>query len=158
MSHKDLDARRRYAREWARAHYVPAVRRTVAERLWARVNKTDTCWLWTGSLGHGGRYGAMVVDGKAKATHRIAYELLVGPIPDGLEIDHLCRVHRCCNPFHLEPVTHRENLRRGIQATKTHCDRGHSEPLTKTAFGRLCRECVRENNRSYRRRLKERAA
>jgi hypothetical protein len=63
--------------------------------------------------------------------HRYAYEALVGPIPDGKQIDHLCRNRACCNPEHLEPVTIQENIRRGegpqaINARKTHCIRGHA--------------------------------
>lgn len=75
------------------------------------------CWIWqlTGSEG----YGTTKVNGVSRAAHRVYYERDVGPIPDGLEIDHLCRVRRCCNPEHLEPVTHAENVRRGVRDSST---------------------------------------
>ena len=74
------------------------------ERFWNKVNKTEGCWLWTAALSHGyGRFG------KGGAAHRLAWEDRNGPIPEGLVLDHLCRVPRCVNPEHLEPVTHREN-------------------------------------------------
>jgi hypothetical protein len=87
-------------------------------------------------------------------VHRVAYELLVGPIPEGLELDHLCRNTRCVNPEHLEPVTGRENLMRAVSswaaknAAKTHCPQGHpyDEENTKVKRdgGRACRACGRE--------------
>ena len=89
--------------------------RTPAERFWPQVKKTDTCWLWTGYLkpnGYasfypgGGRHVAKVY------AHRFVYELMRGPITDGLQIDHLCSVRHCVNPAHLELVTHRTNLDR----------------------------------------------
>lgn len=73
------------------------------------------CWLWIGSLrgGAGGvRYGQLGFGGRNDYAHRVAYRLFVGPIPDGLEIDHKCGVSLCCNPDHLEPVSTAENLRR----------------------------------------------
>ena len=87
--------------------------RPVIERFWSRVNKTDTCWLWTGALGTGG-YATIRLPGSRQQlrAHRWAYEYFVGPIPEGLTLDHLCRVRHCVNPAHLEPVTMRENLLR----------------------------------------------
>src|SRR5450755_3951408 len=77
---------------------------TAEERFWARVDKqTDGCWVWTGALRTG--YGTLSVSGKNVPAHRFSYELLVGIIPDGLQIDHLCRNRACVNPEHLEPVT-----------------------------------------------------
>lgn len=70
----------------------------------------DGCWLWKRSTTKG--YGRISVLGRPRGVHRVSYEVFVGPIPDGLEIDHLCRRRSCCNPAHLEPVTHRENQRR----------------------------------------------
>lgn len=85
-------------------------------RFWPKVNKTDSCWLWTGAK-TGAGYG-MIREvghgGKMLMAHRVAYELLVGPIPEGLFLDHLCRTPLCVNPAHLEPVTCRENMRRGL--------------------------------------------
>jgi hypothetical protein len=96
-------------------------------------------------------YGVLsTVDGNRYA-HRLAYELLVGPIPEGLHIDHLCRRPECVNPAHLEPVTNVENIRRGnaglFQASKTHCKQGHpydeKNTLIRRSGGRACRECHR---------------
>jgi hypothetical protein len=84
------------------------------QRFWLKVNRkeADECWLWTGSLNNSG-YGFVSWDGENKAAHRLAYELLTKElIQGGLEIDHLCRNRLCCNPAHLEPATHRENLER----------------------------------------------
>lgn len=80
---------------------------------------TNGCWLWTGYTDTHG-YGIIHVTGasRPKRAHRLAYELFVGDIPAGLEIDHLCRVHNCVNPEHLEPVTRSENLRREWAARK----------------------------------------
>lgn len=93
-------------------------------RIWGRVEVTGFCWLWTGYINASG-YGRTQHDGRLQLAHRVAYELLVGPVPDGMQLDHLCRVRRCVNPDHLEPVTSRENTRRG-KAVKTHCPRGHA--------------------------------
>ena len=95
------------------------------EKLLQKINKTKNCWIWIGHitpLGYG-RYSA-------KFAHRLVYELLVGKIPKGLELDHLCRNTRCVNPKHLEPVTHKENILRGIgwtaiNARKILCLKGH---------------------------------
>lgn len=115
------------------------------------------CWNWTGALkqdGYGYFYVARHQDG---AAHRAAYQLLVGPIPDGLQIDHLCRNHACVNPAHLEPVTLLENTRRGARS-RTHCRNGHewTEENARTTIkgtlrDRVCRACNRDgNNRFYR--------
>lgn len=78
-------------------------------------SKVDTwgggCWRWIGAHNQGG-YGLVGVNGRLVTAHRRAYELVVGSIPHGLVLDHLCRVRDCCKPFHLEPVTQAENLRR----------------------------------------------
>lgn len=86
------------------------------ERFWSRIDKAaDGCWNWTGAMLASG-YGSLRVDNHAHVVHRFAWELLRGPIPDGLQVDHLCRNRRCCNPDHLEPVTQQENLRRAREA------------------------------------------
>jgi HNH endonuclease len=102
-----------YAR-WQRNGTTEDIRPTVEQRFWAKVDQGDGtgCWLWTGAKLHGG-YGHMRGGTADTTAHRIAYELLVGPIPKGLEIDHLCRVRACVRPDHLEPVTRAENDRRG---------------------------------------------
>lgn len=92
-------------------------------RFWAKIDKQgprmpgmrSRCWVWTGHVIHGG-YGHVRYQGKHLKTHRVAYELLVGPIPEGLTIDHLCFNPACVRPEHLEPVTIAENIRRSIAA------------------------------------------
>jgi DNA-binding CsgD family transcriptional regulator len=120
------------------------------------------CWLWIGKVNHLG-YGALWIRDSAKKTgwrsisaHRHSYETNIGPIPDGLSLDHKCRVRCCVNPAHLEPVTHAENVRRGISGevngarmrAKTHCPSGHPYSAENTRFNennhRACRQCDRE--------------
>lgn len=113
------------ARGWCSAHYtrwiktgdpLGSTRPTPEDRFWAKVDKCrDGCWVWT-AKGTPAGYGQFRVDGVDVYAHRFSYELHVGPIPDGLQIDHLCRVTSCVNPAHLEPVTGAENLRRGREA------------------------------------------
>ena len=109
------------------------------------------CWDWVGCVARSG-YGRLRDGrGNTRNAHRVMYERLRGPIPTGLQIDHLCRNRRCVNPDHLEPVTQRVNLLRGKtlvarQAAQTHCKRGH--PLTEDNIYRLngsrrCRSCKR---------------
>lgn len=119
--------------------------RTPEERFWAKVNKTDTCWLWTAAKICG--YGTFGIGGQNVYAHRYSYELLVGPIPTRLQIDHLCRVRHCVNPAHLDPVTQRENIRRGDTGKhhreKTHCPQGHSYDEENTYRDRRgWRQCV----------------
>ncbi len=116
-------------------------------RFWPRVSAgADGCWQWTGHLTQSG-YGSIYFNRKATPVHRFAYELLVGKIPDGLVIDHLCRNRGCVNPAHLEPVTERVNILRGVSfsaenAAKTHCAHGHSLADAFIVGGyRECRMC-----------------
>lgn len=116
------------------------------------VDPVSSCWNWTGAMRHSG-YGAMFLTGtKSVAAHRYVYEYTVGPIPDGLVLDHLCRNRRCVNPVHLEAVTQRINSLRGDtiprrQALQTHCVNGH-EFTTETIYvhpqrgTRLCKVCM----------------
>ncbi len=95
-----------------------------------------------------------MVRGKMLMSHRYAYEQLIGPIPAGLELDHLCRDPACVNPYHLEPVTHAENMRRSVHANsvKTHCKSGHrfSPKNTATRRGkRICKRCHAAENMRY---------
>lgn len=93
------------------------------------VGRPDDCWLYAstnvGSTGHGMIYEGYK-DGKSRyqQVYRVMYENMVGPIPDGLELDHLCEVPQCINPAHLEPVTHQENILRHYRR-QTHCRNGH---------------------------------
>ena len=131
------------------------------DRFWQRVDKSGECWMWTGSRNTKG-YGRFDSDGRHLMAHRVAYEMLVGPIPDGMQLDHLCRVPACVNPAHLEPVTSRENTMRGIgpsaqSAVKTHCSKGHplsgDNLMERMGRGRLfrdCRTCRIAENRAYR--------
>lgn len=138
------------------------------DRLEAKIDKSDNCWLWAGAIDKAG-YGRMGVGGKVLYTHRLSYEFYVGPIPEGLHIDHICRVRSCLNPDHLEPVTCRENARRGNtgelsgakQRAKTHCPQGHPYDETNTYVdpnngSRTCRKCHAERER--RSQVKRRAA
>lgn len=110
------------------------------------------CWPWLGALTSGG-YGSVGVDSAVKTAHRVVYELLVGPVPEGLDLDHLCRNRWCVNPDHLEPVTRPENVRRGHAARRaTHCKNGHeltaSNAYTYPRSGhRACRVCRRSRRR-----------
>jgi hypothetical protein len=130
---------------------------SLESRFWAKVEKTDGCWIWTGAkitAGYGHITRGRRDEGHVLA-HRLSYELHVGPIPDGLVIDHLCRNPACVNPAHLEPVTQRENSRRGLApgfagVRATECHRGHALPENgyyRKGGGSLvaCRACRRED-------------
>lgn len=143
----------------------------LADRFWSKVVRdpeTD-CWEWTGAkmttgygrfyIAPGDRPHAPVI----RFAHRFAYELLVGPIPDGLVLDHLCRNTGCVNPAHLEPVTNRENALRGNQGHRpTHCKYGHEwTPENTLVYGRndphrapwrRCRACAVQKQRELRQR------
>ncbi|WP_217269810.1 HNH endonuclease signature motif containing protein [Neobacillus endophyticus] len=124
------------------------------DRFWKKVKKTDSCWNWTGIKRSDG-YGAFVIENKWFRPHRFAYELIKGEIPPGLVLDHLCRNPLCVNPDHLEPVTNRENVRRGLAGMqnklKTHCPHGHEyteeNTYTSNRGKRNCKTCNRERTR-----------
>ena len=107
-----------YGRGWCKLHYYRERRHGdplweppgPVERFWAMVDASGDCWEWRGARVRG--YGTFKVDRKQLRAHRFAYELLVGPIPPGLELDHLCANPGCVNPAHLEPVTTAENVSR----------------------------------------------
>lgn len=145
---------------------------TFAERFWAKVDRSGECWLWTAARTNSG-YGRIQLGGKARLAHRVVWAMTNGPIPDGLDIDHLCHnadqecrrgrgcLHRrCVRPSHIEPTTTRENLVRGhtfiaLNVGKTHCPKGH--PLSganlyaRTArTNRQCRTCRRDQDRASR--------
>lgn len=116
------------------------------------------CWRWMAFRNPKGGYGRFSFRGKLWIAHRFSYEVFCGPIPEGLTLDHLCRRTSCVNPFHLEPVTNAENIRRGTQgwnmSIKTHCPRGHEYDLLNTYWSkrgsRHCRACAREKARERR--------
>ena len=136
-------------------------------RFWEKVHKADDgCWLWMAARFDNG-YGMFQVDGKARRAHRVAYEALVGEIPEGLHLDHLCHTRECVNPAHLEPVTCQENLLRGEtvnarNAAKTECVNGHPftpentylRPAGARSPRRMCRECHRQSAARHRARSK----
>lgn len=125
----------------------------VIDRFWSRVypEPMSGCWLWGGALsgtGYGQFYYRHPIHGKTwRSTHRVAYTLAVGPIPTNLTLDHLCRNRACVNPDHLEPVTHKTNIKRagvnGAAAThsqKSCCPRC-SGPFIDTGKQRICKPC-----------------
>lgn len=118
---------------------------------WSHVDRGPDCWEWAGHRNVDG-YGKS----KGRLAHRVAYELEVGPIPDGLTLDHLCRNRACVRPSHLEPVSLLENIRRSPDteasknAAKTHCPQGHAyteENIGRKSNGaRSCRTCQQARN------------
>lgn len=136
---------------------------------WSRVTvKSNGCWEWTGSRDQYGYGSVKRWQGRYLGTHRVAYEMLIGPVPDGLQLDHTCHnedlscdggrtcLHRrCVNPAHLVPATHKENTSRGRagqgkkRATSSHCGNGHEYAvvgfyLSRRRRGRLCKQCVKD--------------
>jgi hypothetical protein len=162
------------ARGWCGMHYqrwlkngdplalvqAPSMAQKIKSRV--AVESDSGCWIWRGTVnasGYGCFYNpATQADGLA---HRLSYEAIVGPISDGLTLDHLCRQTRCVNPDHLEPVTLAENARRAGQA-KTHCPKGHPYDQSNTGKGyrgsRRCLTCHREGQREYMNRRRNSAA
>ena len=129
----------------------------------AKILRTATCWLWTGAVQSRG-YGSVGIGGKTYLAHRVAYERFVGPIPEGLTINHLCGVKRCVNPAHLECVTLADNNAHAratglmgpstlslANAAKTHCPSGHpyagDNLYTDPKGQRFCRTCKRQASR-----------
>lgn len=128
----------------------PATRVTLSPTFWNQVEITGFCWLWCGRAKNG--YGFFC----GSLVHRLSYVELVGTIPAGLEIDHLCRVKNCINPDHLEPVTRLENIRRRNMLYNW-CKHGHRFTKENTKIGqggrRQCRACWRRRTAEYQRRL-----
>lgn len=163
---------------WRKVNPGLAKRRPWDEAFWARVDKNGPggCWLWTGHLQPSGYARTRTPSGSSRAVHLIVYEMLVGPIPHGMQIDHVCHTRacnggsscahrRCCNPQHLQPVTPLQNLARSSNFIATnlmtsHCPRGHpysGENLRVNSRGaRECRTCRNEEMRLYYQRRKGR--
>lgn len=139
---------RHYLRIWKRGTTELPTKPTVRQQIEAAVFVDEEgCWRWLDSVSPNG-YGRIGVE----YAHRLAFEEFVGPIPDGMTIDHLCRVKTCCNPDHLEAVSLRENILRSegpsaINARLTRCQRGHEFTAENTYIApsgrRQCRACIR---------------
>lgn len=127
--------------------------RPAQDRFFEKVDKTDTCWIWMAAKDTNG-YGRFGIKGsKTVLAHVFAYTFVVGPVPEGLELDHLCRNPSCVNPAHLEAVTHRENVMRGDVASRETCRRGHQrtpDNVVKNGRYTTCLTCRREHQRSRR--------
>lgn len=131
------------------------------ERFWARVERRgpEECWPWLSTRTSNGYGSCRPLSGEDTKTtaHRVAYELTRGPIPEGMELDHLCRNRACVNPAHMEPVSHQQNCKRGVWARprKTHCVNGHELSgdnikwyLSRGKYwSRGCKACDRERAR-----------
>ena len=132
------------------------------ERLMRHVEQVTEsgCWIWIGSIDRNG-YASVWFNRHSRKAHRVMRELLLGPIPPGLTLDHLCRVRCCVNPYHTEAVTNQINILRGVgitaqNAMKTHCKRGHEfneDTIIYKKLGRSCRICQRGYQRKSRNRL-----
>lgn len=148
----------KYHRRRHMAGFSVRPRPTFRERFEAKITRTASCWLWTGAKNSAG-YGQIREGGKLLYAHRVAYELHVAQIPEGMVIDHLCRTPACVNPRHLQPVPTRENLARGLAPSAVtnrtgYCQRGHAMTPENSyrrpdGHSTMCRACqeIRERRR-----------
>lgn len=138
------------------------------KNFWDRVEKTSTCWLWTGHI-HTFGYGTFYISRRfnRQRAHRVSWFIAHGGFVSGLVLDHICRVRHCVNPDHLREVTDRENVLAGVgvsatQARRTHCDKGHQFTPENTYLrkggARKCMTCAREWDRRRRERMAARKA
>ena len=141
---------------------------TLKEKLFKRTQRTSGCWIWVGHVNNQG-YGRFFnrANGSHRSAHLLMYETLVGKVPRGLQLDHLCRNTRCVNPSHLEPVTPRENTLRSpvapaaINSRKTHCINGHKFDGDNTYHPpkfpgkRHCKVCQAGRVRAFQLKLRE---
>lgn len=160
--HNPVVARRLCSKHYQRVRRSGRASRPSALERWsAKVDVGDIselrpdlgkCWLWNASKFATTGYGQFNSGTTITTAHRWGYQNIVGPIPAGLELDHLCRVRRCVNPEHLEPVTREENVRRGLASgprlKSTTCSEGHPFDVENTYYypngDRLCRACRRK--------------
>lgn len=139
---------------------MPAKKIPMQDRFWDKVLKTDTCWVWIGKLSDQG-YGILTdYETKQYRAHLLAWTWENGPVPDGLELDHLCRNRACVRVSHLEAVTHKTNMERGANAQATHCANGHPRTPENTGINskegwKRCLICHRERELARYRRKKE---
>ena len=136
----------------------------IEERMLSKINKTDSCWLWTGKPANNG-YGRLQIDGKSSRAHRLAYQLWIGPIPpDKPQVNHHCDIPLCVNPKHLYAGTAKQNMDdmnsrgRNHEFNKTHCPQGHEYNEINTHIdknnARHCRECDRIRHNAARNKKK----
>lgn len=133
---------------------------SVAERFLSKVDSNGVCWEWTAGRSRG--YGVFSTEGRMVRAHKYLYEALMGPVPAGLVLDHLCRNRACVNPDHIQAVTSRTNTLRGagvtaVNARKTHCPKGHpyegKNVIHHKRGGRGCRACCLAADQRYKARL-----
>lgn len=149
------------------------MRSTIQERIevkWSgwqfvEIRGDNECWPWLGATLDSG-YGYTIFQGKRQVSHRVVYTLMVGPIPEGLQLDHLCRNRWCQNPWHVEPVTAKVNIQRGLSGyatgaqyrARTHCPQGHPYDEVNTIHlkgnRRWCKQCKLAEQRRRRERQK----
>jgi hypothetical protein len=163
VAHGTMIKHKCHTRLCVNPHHLTAVAaRPVIERLldWAIPEPMSGCWLWVGTVVKSG-YGHIRCGDKVRGAHVVSYEHFVGPVPEGLHLDHLCRVRCCVNPQHLEAVTCKENIRRGLRGPRKYCPRGHPYDAINTGVQlirgkhwRYCLPCRRMLDRARLARLR----
>jgi hypothetical protein len=148
-----------------RGHVVNFLDSRLPERFWEKCipEPNSGCWLWIGAPKNDLGYGSFWFNNKTTAAHRVSFTALIGEVPAGLQLDHLCRTPQCVNPAHLEAVTQYVNMMRGygwgaVSARATHCPMGHAyngeNLFISKQGGRVCRTCTRAGNAEREAKLK----